>query len=95
MERKGGGAADGEEEEAGRLGRFRRRFAEDFASAASDASESDPSAADSEAAPKQSGSRSGVAFGEDDLAWMSVGGRQARAGTPMSKAKAAKGKGRK
>ncbi|SJX60721.1 related to MZM1-protein required for assembly of the cytochrome bc1 complex [Sporisorium reilianum f. sp. reilianum] len=36
-----------------------------------------------------------VSFGQEDLDWMSVGGREARAGSPIAAKKAAKGKGRK
>ena len=77
---------DGSEEDAGRLGRFRRRFAEDFSASAAASESQDASAA---------GDAGRVRFGEEDLEWMSAGGRQARAGTPISKGKAGKGKGKK
>lgn len=79
QERKIGGDAG---DDSGRLGRFRRRFQEAEAAAS-------PSAGKAEAASGD------VRFGQDDLDWMSVGGREARAGSPIAAKKAAKGKGRK
>ena len=69
------------EDDTGRLGRFRRRFAED---AGAQEAERDAAA---EAAKQR------VLFDESDLDWMS-GGREARAGTPLQ-TKKAKGKGKK
>ena len=79
QERKVGGDAD---DDSGRLGRFRRRFQEAEAAAAGDG----------KAQPQSSGD---VKFGQEDLDWMSVGGREARAGSPIAAKKSAKGKGRK
>ncbi|KDN44119.1 hypothetical protein K437DRAFT_247959 [Tilletiaria anomala UBC 951] len=80
-EKRGNGQGDGSEAEVGRLGRFRRRFAE----------EAIPASLPSSGARSGSAQAADGRFGEEDLAWMSVGGRQARAGTPISKSKA-KGK---
>lgn len=67
-------------DDSGRLGRFRRRFQE---AEAGDQTEA------------QVVSSGDVRFGQEDLDWMSVGGREARAGSPIAAKKAAKGKGRK
>ncbi len=91
MERRGG-VGDGSEEEAGRLGRFRRRFAEEAAAGSGGAAGAGAAGDKAQQAGADTGA---VRFGEEDYEWMSVGGRQARAGTPISKAKAAKGKGKK
>lgn len=82
QERKIGGDAG---DDSGRLGRFRRRFEGVEGAAAvggKGASEAKADAGD-------------VSFGQEDLDWMSVGGREARAGSPIAAKKAAKGKGRK
>lgn len=79
LERRAGGE---DEDESGRLGRFRRRFggAEDAVAAESSGDK---------------GPKGRNAFGEQDLDWMSVGGREARAGKPLANKKGAKGKGKK
>nr|CDI51590.1 conserved hypothetical protein [Melanopsichium pennsylvanicum 4]SNX84060.1 related to MZM1 \ len=79
QERKIGGDAA---DDSGRLGRFRRRF-EGVEGVTEEAQKGDNVAAGE------------VKFGQDDLDWMSVGGREARAGSPLAAKKAAKGKGRK
>ncbi|SPO21275.1 related to MZM1  len=79
QERKIGGDAG---DDSGRLGRFRRRFQEAEATAGGK----------EEAKKVDSGD---VSFGQEDLDWMSVGGREARAGSPIAAKKAVKGKGRK
>ncbi|TKY90894.1 hypothetical protein EX895_000892 [Sporisorium graminicola] len=80
QERKIGGDAG---DDSGRLGRFRRRFEGlDGAAVGGQAAEAKVDAGE-------------VSFGQEDLAWMSVGGREARAGSPIAAKKAAKGKGRK
>lgn len=80
QERKVGGDAD---DDSGRLGRFRRRFdGLDGASASGKPAEANKDARE-------------VSFGQEDLDWMSVGGREARAGSPIAAKKAGKGKGRK
>ncbi|PWY97545.1 hypothetical protein BCV70DRAFT_166699 [Testicularia cyperi] len=89
QERKVGGDAD---DDSGRLGRFRRRFQEAEAAAASATSASSSSAQSKAAQAQDSGD---VRFGQEDLDWMSVGGREARAGSPIAAKKAAKGKGKK
>ncbi|EST06597.1 Complex 1 LYR protein [Kalmanozyma brasiliensis GHG001] len=68
-------------DDSGRLGRFRRRF-----------EGADGAVASKAEANKEAGE---VNFGQEDLDWMSVGGREARAGSPIAAKKAAKGKGRK
>lgn len=76
MERKGGA---GDEDESGRLGRFRRRFGgTDEAAGASSGARGDTAKEATESQDQ---------FGAKDLEWMSVGGREARPGTPMSKSK--------
>ena len=50
---------------------------------------------EAEAAEVKSADSGDVSFGQEDLDWMSVGGREARAGSPIAAKKAAKGKGRK
>ena len=80
QERKIGGDAG---DDSGRLGRFRRRFQEAEAEAAGSGDK------------KKAESQADVRFGQEDLDWMSVGGREARAGSPIAAKKAAKGKGRK
>ncbi|KAJ9476521.1 Mitochondrial zinc maintenance protein 1, mitochondrial [Pseudozyma hubeiensis] len=79
QERKIGGDAG---DDSGRLGRFRRRF-EGLDGASGTAAEA------------QKDAQGEVKFGQDDLDWMSVGGREARAGSPIAAKKAVKGKGRK
>ncbi|KAJ1032301.1 hypothetical protein NDA18_001790 [Ustilago nuda] len=81
QERKIGGDAD---DDSGRLGRFRRRFQEAEAEAAA-----------GEKAGAKAADSGDVRFGQEDLDWMSVGGREARAGSPIAAKKAVKGKGRK
>ncbi len=84
QERKIGGDAG---DDSGRLGRFRRRFQEmEGADSASSASGNKAGAQIAEG---------DVNFGQEDLDWMSVGGREARAGSPIAAKKAVKGKGRK
>jgi ribosomal protein L31 len=89
MERTGGASED---DESGRLGRFRRRFggAEEVVAAPSPSSEEGEvttTEASSAPAPGTKGD-----FGADDLDWMSVGGREARAGSPLVNKKLGKGK---
>ncbi|EPQ31862.1 uncharacterized protein PFL1_00061 [Pseudozyma flocculosa PF-1] len=89
QERRVGG--DGGDD-SGRLGRFRRRFGDNEAAGpASSASAKERK----EAAAAAAAQRGEVSFGQDDLDWMSVGGREARAGSPIQSKKAAKGKGKK
>lgn len=80
-ERRGAGGE--EEDESGRLGRFRRRFG-----GAMEAEES-ADGSSSKMAEKSN------TFGEKDFDWMSVGGREARAGKALAPKKGAKGKGKK
>lgn len=86
QERKVGG--DGTDD-SGRLGRFRRRFAEAEAEAQS-ASAPGSGTKDKNAPAK----KSALAFGQEDFDWMSVGGREARAGSPILSKKGGK-KGKK
>lgn len=81
QERKIGGDAG---DDSGRLGRFRRRF-----------QEAEAEAAGGDKASAQAASSGDVRFGQEDFDWMSVGGREARAGSPIAAKKAVKGKGRK
>ncbi|KAN0066448.1 hypothetical protein ACQY0O_000542 [Thecaphora frezii] len=81
QERKVGGDAG---DDSGRLGRFRRRFDNEAPASAKGGKDAGSAAASRD-----------VAFGQEDLDWMSVGGREARAGSPILAKKAAKGKGRK
>lgn len=75
MERTGGAS---DEDESGRLGRFRRRFGGADNVASQDATSSQGKAQDE--------------FGATDLDWMSVGGREAKAGAPIPLRKGGKGK---
>lgn len=79
LEKKSGA---GSEDESGRLGRFRRRF-----ETAGDVS----AQPDADLASIAGKSKEGE-FGADDLEWMSVGGREARAGAAVSAKKPVKGK---
>ncbi|UZJ51312.1 hypothetical protein CBS101457_000632 [Exobasidium rhododendri] len=88
MDRTGGASED---DESGRLGRFRRRFggAEEVIAepSAGEGGEVTTTEATSAPAPGTQGD-----FGADDLDWMSVGGREARAGSPLANKKVGKGK---
>lgn len=86
---KGRGAGD--EDESGRLARFRRRFggAEE---AVSSKESTQPAAANVASSAKRAATNRG-GFSEEDFEWMGVGGREARAGSV--EAKKAKGKGKK
>lgn len=73
MERLQGAADD---DESGRVARFRRRFGG-----------SEPSSSKAQSPRAE--------FDEQDLGWMSVGGREAKAGSALPTRKPAKGKGKK
>lgn len=98
MERRSG--AQGEDE-SGRLGRFRRRFGqpgEERAAAPAAAPGEGPGSAQGAKGQEQQAAAADegeVTFAEADLEWMSVGGREARAGSVSEPKKAAKGKGKK
>lgn len=78
----------GDEDESGRMARFRRRFG--------GAEESVDTQAESSSEKAASPSRRG-GFSEDDFGWMSVGGREAKgkAEQPVKKGGAGKSKGKK
>lgn len=85
---KSEGRGAGDEDESGRMARFRRRFG----------GAEEPAVAQSESSsPQKAASPSRGGFSEDDFAWMSVGGREAKgkAVQPVKKGAAGKGKGKK
>lgn len=95
MERSQGASED---DESGRVARFRRRFGGvNEASASAGAGAGADRASAGQAGKGRTGAQPApardVTFGADDLDWMSVGGREARAGSaPPTKGK---GKGKK
>jgi complex III assembly factor LYRM7 len=85
---KADGRGAGDEDESGRLARFRRRFGgsesgedvEKQAAGKSAPKQGKEAAANASAQAKKTASRRSGGFTEDDFDWMSVGGREAPAG---------------
>ncbi|PWN37355.1 uncharacterized protein FA14DRAFT_141519 [Meira miltonrushii] len=79
----------GDEDESGRMARFRRKFGGAEESAATEATTT--------SSPQKAASPSRGGFSEDDFEWMSVGGREAKgkAQQPAKKGAVGKGKGKK
>lgn len=86
MERTQGG---GEEDESGRVARFRKRFGGSDTTAQSTAAGQSNARGEGTAPPSQQR----FDFGTEDMDWMSVGGREAKGGSLQ--APKSKGKGKK